>query len=104
MINRVKHLKKDDLVVLWRSDASKRTTGKVLAVDHANAMIQVDGIGVTKRHVKPSQTSPKGGIEERLRWWPASKFRVCDNSGKPLGRVGFKLTDNKKERVFSKKR
>jgi large subunit ribosomal protein L24 len=104
MINRVKHLKKDDLVVLWRADSSKRTTGKVLAVDHNKGMIQVDGIGGTKRHVKPSQTNPKGGIEDRLRWWPASKFRVCDSSGKPLGRTGFKVTDGKKERVFSKKR
>jgi len=104
MINRVKHLKKDDLVVLWRSDSSKRETGKVLKVDHSNAKIQVDGVGVTKRHVKPSQTNPKGGIEERLRWWPASRFRVCDSSGKPLGRTGSKTTDGKKERVFSKKR
>jgi large subunit ribosomal protein L24 len=104
MTNRVKHLKKDDMVVLWRSDSSKRQTGKVIAVDHANGMVQVDGIGVTKRHVKPNQTNPKGGIEERLRWWPASKFRVCDNSGKALGRTGYKTKDGKKERVFSKKR
>jgi len=105
MINRVKHLKKDDMVVLWRSDASKRVTGKVLAVDHNAGMIQVDGIGTNKRHVKPSQASPKGGIEERLRWWPASKFRVCDSSGKPFGRTGYKTSaDGKKERVYSKKR
>jgi large subunit ribosomal protein L24 len=104
MISRVKHLKKDDLVVLWRSDSSKRPTGKVLAVDHSKGLIQVDGIGVTKRHTKPSQSNPKGGIEERLRWWPASKFRVCDNAGQPLGRTGFKVKDGKKERVFSKTR
>ncbi len=104
MNNRVKKKKKDDFVVLWRSDASKRVTGKVVAVDHNKGMIQVDGIGVTKRHVKPNQTNPKGGIEERLRWWPASKFRVCDSSGKPLGRTGYKLQDGKKERVYSKAR
>lgn len=103
-MSRVRHLKKDDLVVLWRSDAKKRETGKVLEVDHANGMVKVDGIGSTKRHTKPTQQNPKGGIEQGLRWWPASKFRVCDNSGKPLGRTGFVEKDGKKERVYSKTR
>jgi ribosomal protein L24 len=101
--NRVRHLKKGDLVVLWRSDAKKRQTGKVLEVNNSKGMIRVDGIGTTKRHTKPTQTSPKGGIVEQLRWWPASKFRVCDDSGTPLGRVGFTGKDaKKKERTFSK--
>lgn len=103
-VSRVKHLKKGDTVVLWRADSSKRPTGKVLEVDHAGARVKVEGVGVTQRHTKPSQTSPKGGMVEGLRWWPASRFRVCDNSGKPLGRTGFKIDGKKKERVFSKSR
>jgi large subunit ribosomal protein L24 len=100
--NRVRHLKKGDLVVLWRADSKKRQTGKVLEVNNTKGMIRVDGIGMAKRHTKPTQTSPKGGIVEKLRWWPASKFRVCDDAGNPLGRVGFKGKDEKKERTFSK--
>jgi len=104
MTGRVRHLKKDDLVVLWRTDAKKRETGKVLAVDHENGLVKVEGVGVTKRHTKPTQTNPKGGIQEGLRWWAASKFRVCDNSGKPFGRASYVVKDGKKERVFSKTR
>jgi len=101
--NRVRHLKKDDLVVLWRTDAKKRQTGKVLEVNHSKGLVRVDGIGLAKRHTKASQTQPKGGIIEKLRLWPASKFRVCDDGGKPLGRVGYKAgKGDKKERVFSK--
>jgi large subunit ribosomal protein L24 len=101
---KVKHLKKGDQVVLWRADASKRETGKVLEVDHDAGLVRVEGVGVTKKHTKPSQLNPKGGIEEGLRWWPVSKFRVCDGSGQPLGRVGFVIKGDKKERVFSKAR
>lgn len=104
MTGRVRHLKKDDLVVLWRADSTKRQTGKVLEVDHTNGMIKVDGIGQTKRHTKPTQANPKGGVQEGLRWWPASKFRVCDTSGKSLGRTSYVLKDGKKERVYSKTR
>jgi len=67
-------------------------------------LLEVEGIGETKRHTKPSQTNPQGGIVEGLRWWPASRFRVCDSKGIPLGRVGFKVDGKKKERVFSKTR
>ena len=100
----VRHLKKDDNVILWRADSSKRPTGKVIAVDHSKGLVKVEGIGETKRHTKPSQTNPKGGIVEGLRWWPASRFRVCDSKGVTLGRVGFKTVGDKKERVFSKAR
>jgi large subunit ribosomal protein L24 len=102
----VKHLKKDDTVVLWHSDSKKRQNfiGKVLEVDQKNGKIRVDGVGLMKKHTKPSQQSPKGGIVEVLRWWPASRFRVCDSKGKTLGRVGFKVEGDKKERVFSKAR
>jgi large subunit ribosomal protein L24 len=105
--NRVKHLKKDDTVVLWHSDSKKRQNhiGKVLAVCHKTATVQVEGVGTMKKNSKPSQQNPKGGIIEVLRWWPASRFRVCDAKGSPLGRVSYKTgTSGKKERVYSRSR
>ncbi len=103
-VSKIKHLKKGDTVVLWRADSTKRPTGKVIEVDHAAARVKVEGVGETKRHTKPSQTNPQGGVVEGLRWWPASRFRVCDSKGLPLGRVGYKVDGKKKERVFSKAR
>jgi large subunit ribosomal protein L24 len=105
--NRVKHIKKDDNVVMWHSDTKKRQQfiGKVLEVNHKNGKIRVDGVGVMKKNTKPSQQNPKGGITEVLRWWPASRFRVCDSKGTPLGRVSIKVdTSGKKERVYSRSR
>ena len=100
---RVRHIKKGDTVVAL-SGAHLGKFGKVLEVKHSEAAIQVEGVGLQKKHAKPTQTNPKGGIIEILRWWPASKFQVCDASGKALGRTSFAEKNGKKERVFSKKR
>jgi large subunit ribosomal protein L24 len=104
MLPRVKHLKKDDMVVA-RSGAYAGKSGKVLEVKQAKGLVRVDGIGSVKRHSKPSQTNPKGGIVEKLRWMPASIFQVCDASGKGLGRVGFEVAKDgaSKTRVHRKK-
>lgn len=99
MANRVKHLKKDDLVIAL-SGAAKGKTGKVVAVKQTKGLIQVDGMGTAKRHTKPSQKNPKGGIVEKLRWWPASKFQVAGANGKGLGRVNFKVEGKEKTRAF----
>lgn len=103
-VNRVKHLRKGDTVVLWRADSNKRPTGKVVDIDHDRLRVRVEGVGVTQKHQKPTQQNPQGGVVEGLRWWPASRFRVCDSAGKPLGRAGSKGEGKKKERVFSKSR
>lgn len=99
-MSRVAHLKKDDLVVAL-SGACLGQKGKVIAVKNKSGKIQVEGLGTVKRHTKPSQQNPKGGVVEQLRWWPASKFQVCDSSGKKLGRVSYKVNGDKKERAYS---
>jgi large subunit ribosomal protein L24 len=102
MLARVRHLKKGDLVIA-RSGAASGKTGKVLEVKQSRGLVRVDGIGVVKRHTKPSQKSPKGGIIESNRWMPASIFQVCSDSGNPLGRAGFEVAkDGDKKRVFRK--
>lgn len=101
-MTKVKHLKKGDLVVA-RSGSYAGKTGKVLEVRQAKAMVRVDGIGVVKRHSKPSQTNPKGGIVEKNKWMPASIFQVCSESGKAMGRAGYEVgKDGEKKRTFKK--
>ena len=99
-MTRVKHLRKGDKVVAL-SGAFKGKTGKVLAVSHTKGAVQVEDIGIAKRHTKPSQKNPKGGIIEQNRWLPACKFMVCDASGKASGRTGWQGQGKDKKRVFS---
>ncbi len=40
----------------------KNTTGRVLQVDDKKMRILVEGINVRKKHSRPTQTNPNGGI------------------------------------------
>ena len=54
-------IKKGDLVrVIAGKDKDKE--GKVVAVDKKNGKVVVEGVNKVKRHTKPSQANPQGGI------------------------------------------
>ncbi len=58
------HIRKDDpVVVLAGKDKGKR--GKVLRVFPRERTIIVEGVNFVKRHSRPTQSNPKGGILEK---------------------------------------
>ena len=64
MANAKTHIKKDDTVmVITGKDAGK--TGKVLQVLPTSGRVVVEGINIVKRHTKPTQKNPQGGIMEK---------------------------------------
>ena len=42
----------------------KGKTGKVLRTSPRDRLLFIEGIGVVKRHVKPTQLNPRGGTKE----------------------------------------
>ncbi len=54
-------LKKGDTVYV-RSGSDRGKTGRVLFVDNKKSTILVEGVNMKKKHQKPTQKSPKGGI------------------------------------------
>lgn len=55
------HIRKGDTVeVLKGKDAGRR--GKVLKVDPEARRLVVEGINRAKKHVRPSQSNPQGGV------------------------------------------
>ena len=54
-------IRKNDLVIVT-AGKDKGKQGKVLKVDAKNMRLTVEGANMLKRHVKPSQTNPQGGI------------------------------------------
>lgn len=50
----------DSVKVIAGSDKGK--TGKVLSVDAKNMRILVEGVNVRKKHIKPNQQNPQGGV------------------------------------------
>lgn len=93
-------LRKDDKVVVI-TGRDKGKTGKVTAVLPQTGMVVVENINVVKRHTKPSNKQPRGGILDITKPIHASKVMVLDpGSGKPA-RIGYEIKpDGSKERIF----
>lgn len=91
--------KNDKIIVISGRDKGKK--GEIVAVLPKRSQVIVEGINVVKRHTKPSQANPKGGIIEKTKPIDSSKVMILDpSSGKPA-RVGYTVgKGNKKERIF----
>lgn len=95
------HIKTGDKVVVI-SGKDKGKEGVVLSAQPNNNKVVVEGVNVVKKHVRPSQMNPDGGIVEFEAPIHVSNVMIVDpKSGKP-SRVGFKFVDGKKVR-FAKK-
>ena len=95
----MKIVRKDKIMVITGRDKGK--TGEVIAVFPKTNQVVVEGVNVAKRHTKPSQSQPKGGIIEVTKPIGASKVMVLDPSSNKPARVSYKINQKgQKERVF----
>lgn len=95
-------LKKGDTVVV-RAGKYKGKTGKITAVHPADNKVTVEGINIVKKHQKPSQAHPQGGIIEITKPIWVSKVSIVEPTSKQASRIGFSVDkDGNKIRVFKK--
>ena len=88
-------IKKGDTVkVIAGKDNGKE--GKVIAVDHKNSKVTVEGVNMITKHAKPSQSNPNGGIVQKEAPIDISNVMLVVK-GKAT-RVGFKMDGDKKVR------
>jgi len=93
-------IRKGDTVMV-RSGKYKGKIGKVLQVHPKDNKVTVEGVNVVKRHNKPTQQRPQGGIQELTKPIWASKVGLLDNVAKKPSRVGFKTAaDGNKIRLL----
>ena len=90
-------IKTGDMVMV-RSGKHKGKTGKVLSVHPKENKLRVEGVNVVKRHMKPTQARPQGGVLELTKPIWVSKVGLLDNSSKKPSRVGYK-TDAKGNKI-----
>ncbi len=87
--------------VMVRSGKYKGSSGKVLAVFPKTNKATVEGINVVKRHKKPTQAQPQGGIFEVTKPMWVAKLGVIEGGGKKPSKIGYKLSnDGSKTRVL----
>lgn len=94
-------IKKGDTVeVIQGKERGKR--GKVLHVLRSEGRVVVERVNFIKRHVRPSQKNPQGGIIEREGSMDISNVQlVCPSCGKPT-RVGVRFDGGTKSRYCKK--
>jgi large subunit ribosomal protein L24 len=99
--------KKGDKVVII-SGADKGKEGTILKVLKKTDRVVLDGEGLTKikKHLKPSQVNPDGGIIEIEKPIHVSNVMLIDPKEKTRTRIGYKTVteSNKKDSVTKKVR
>lgn len=92
-------LKKGDTVIV-RAGKYKGKTGKVLATHPTLNKVTVEGINIVKRHRKPTQARPQGGIIEMTKPIWVSKVGLYDSANKKASRISYKIDkDGNKTRI-----
>lgn len=93
-------LKKGDTVVVL-SGKYKGKKGKVSAIHPKDNKVTVDGINIVKKHTKPNQAHPQGGIIEITKPIWVSKVGIVEPTSKKASRIGFSIDkEGNKTRVF----
>ncbi len=91
--------KSDQVLITAGNDRGK--TGKVLYVLPKRNRVIVEGINFIKRHTRPTQNNPQGGIVEKEAPIHVSNVKLIHN-GEPT-RVGYTyLDDGSKARVAAR--
>lgn len=81
--------KNDNVVVIAGNDRGK--TGKVLKVFPKNSRIIIEGINLRKRHTKPNQKNPQGGILEKEAPIHVSNVMILDPTNNEPTRIGSQI-------------
>ena len=94
-------LKKGDRVKVMRGN-ERNKEGTILRVDREKNRVVIEGLNLRKRHMKPSQQNPEGGIVSFEAPIAASNVMLLDPSGKPTRVRVQRNADGSKDRVAVK--
>ncbi|MFP5527662.1 50S ribosomal protein L24 [Peptococcus simiae] len=91
--------KGDEVIVISGKDKGK--IGKIIKVLPAKDRVIVEGVAVAKRHTKPSQANPQGGIVDKEMPIHVSNVMAYDAKNKKGSRLGYRVdADGKKVRIL----
>lgn len=95
------HVKKGDKIqVISGKDKGKQ--GVILFALPKEDRVIVEGVNIVKKHAKPSQGNPQGGIIEQEAPIHVSNVMPLDPKTNEPTRVGHKVIDSKKVRIAKK--
>jgi large subunit ribosomal protein L24 len=83
-------IRKNDMVIII-SGNDRGKTGKVLKVFPKKYRVIVEGINLRKKHTKPNQRNPQGGILEKEASIHASNVMILDPKSNEPTRIGSRV-------------
>ncbi len=86
--------KNDNVIVIAGNNRGK--TGKVLKVFPKINRVIVEGVNLRKRHTKPTQKNPQGGITEKEAPVNVSNIMILDPKTNEKTKIGSKLIIDEK--------
>lgn len=92
-------LKVGDNVVV-RAGKYKGKTGKITAVYPRLNAVDVEGINIFKKHMKPSKEYPQGDIIKTTKPMNVSKLSILEPIKSKATRVGYTIESGKKIRIY----
>ncbi|OEH93199.1 50S ribosomal protein L24 [Bacillus solimangrovi] len=95
------HVKKGDKVQVV-SGKDKGKQGIILEAYPKKDRVLVEGVNIVKKHAKPSQANPQGGILNQEAAIHVSNVMPIDPKTNEPTRVGYKVVDGKKVRIAKK--
>jgi len=96
------HIKKGDMVIVT-AGREKGKSGKVLTANSQKNTVTIEKLNFIKRHTRPSQQAPQGGIIEREGALDASNVSLlCAKCNAPVRTRRKVLDSNKKVRICHK--
>ncbi len=95
-------IRKNDTVIVVAGN-SKGKSGKVLKVFPEKSRIIIEGVNIIKRHTRPNQRNPQGGIVQKEASIHVSNVMLVDPKTNEMTRVGMKVvkdeTTGKRKRM-----
>ena len=95
----MKIIKGDTVQVITGNDTGK--TGRVIKVFPDKNKIVVEGIAIVKKHARPTQDNPQGGIIEKESAIHISNVMLV--AGGKVTRIGYKSLDDGRKVKIAKK-
>jgi large subunit ribosomal protein L24 len=93
-------IRKNDTVMVIAGNARGKS-GKVLKVYPERERVIVEGVNIIKRHTRPNQRNPQGGIVQREAPIHVSNVMLLDPKTNEVTRVGTRVV---KDETTGKKR
>lgn len=96
------HIKKEDMVKIIAGKEQGKT-GKILRVFPGKSRVVVEGLNMIKRHTRPNQLYPEGGILEKEAPLSISNVMlICGSCNQPA-RTGIRLLEDGSKTRYCKK-